>query len=235
MILSRQNLVIVETRQNLPAADISRDLHPLTGSGRGYAERSMPPECPGSRGCPGTPGARRTLVPPCPGHPAYGSLPTAYCPLPTAHRPLLHFPRRRPDHPPAHPGLEVGVGHRLDVVAQGVVVDSALAVGVDPDDRLVLAGAFLLARVGIRRGEDLIAGDHHRVLIQLVDLVLELRGQALGDGVLDVRLLHAVDVLRPVEALRPPAAGDGLLELLPVRLGEGTRGVVEDHQALAVL
>ena len=52
---------------------------------------------------------------------------------------------------------------------------------------------------------------------------------------LDVGLLDGEDVLGPVEALRPPAAGDRLLELVPVRLGEGARGKMVDHQPLALV
>ena len=54
-------------------------------------------------------------------------------------------------------------------------------------------------------------------------------------GCLTVGLLDGELVLRAVEALGPPAAGDGLLELLPVRVGEGGRGVVVDDQPLAPL
>ena len=118
---------------------------------------------------------------------------------------------------------------------QRVVVNAALAVGVHPDDRLILAGAPRLLGVGIGRGQDHVAGLHHRVLVQLVDRVDELGGKAVGDRVLDRGLLHGVDVLRPVEALGPPAAGDRLAELGPVRVREGARGEVEDDQPLALV
>src|SRR5262249_26098851 len=57
------------------------------------------------------------------------------------------FPSR-PLHAPAHELLVVRVGHGPGVVAEDVLDDAALAVVVDPDDRLVLAGALGLGGVG---------------------------------------------------------------------------------------
>ena len=130
--------------------------------------------------------------------------------------------------------MEIGVGHGLDVVAQGVDVNASLAVGVHPDHRFVLAGAPRLVRVGISRGQNDVAGHHHRVLVELVDRVLELGGQPIGDRVLGRRFLHGVLVLGPVEALISPAAGDRFFEFRPVWAGEGTGGEMEHDQPLAV-
>ena len=62
--------------------------------------------------------------------------------------------------------------------------------------------------------------------VELVDHVVEFGREPAEIGCLRV-FLTLNSCFGPVVALGPPAAGDRLLELLPVRLGEGRRGVVD--------